>query len=248
MKRYRGIIFDLDKCVICTHIDNPELEGQILIDPKLISLRGRFYQIDLPDYNMKKGSGTNLHMWGVSRPHFNEFLIFCKSYFDFICVWSAGEKKYVDEIVDSVFMDIRPPDLVFTRNDLHVHSNGEYDKPIEKMLNHPILAGKATLENTFFVDDKGDNFISSPGNGIIIPEYKPAPTISSLMSDDICLLQLREWLLRPQNRNAKDVRELDKTQIFLIILNTGMSQIEKNNELKSMYYDLKSPVLISAIA
>ena len=242
-KIVRTVIFDLDQCLLQTRSANPEIENRILSDPKLMALRGRFYQVDFPDYKQKKGTGTNLHMWGVTRPHFDEVLMFCRSYFDIICVWSAGEYSYVHSIVEQIFNDIRVPDVIFTRDDLDYTSNGNYHKPIRKILEHPSIKGKATLEHSFFVDDMGDNFITSPGNGVVIPEYTPAPTISSLMTDDICLLQLRLWLLLDDVRNAPDVRNLKKSYIFISTL-VNTPRLSHN---MGLYSDL-SPVRAMSIS
>ena len=92
--------------------------------------------------------------------------------------------------------------------------NKPYHKPIMKMLNDPLVKGKIGVEEVFFLDDKADNFISSPGNGITIPRYEPSPNPISIMADDQALLQLQQWLSRPEVMEAPDVRYLDKTHIF----------------------------------
>jgi curved DNA-binding protein CbpA len=51
---------------------------KILSDPKLLSLRQRTYIITLDDLE-KPGIGTKLDCWGVTRPHIDEFLMFCFS-------------------------------------------------------------------------------------------------------------------------------------------------------------------------
>lgn len=216
MQKIRGkcIIFDLDQCVLQSRAENKELEAKILSDPSLLAIRSRFYQINIPDYRMEKGSGTRLHMWGVTRPHFREFLLFCRSYFDCICVWSAGTADYVNAIVSEIFDDVRKPDLVFTRDDIVYVDSKNYHKPIQKILSHPSIADRVDISHAFFVDDMADNFITSPGNGVVIPGYEPAPTVSSLLSDDICFLQLKNWLLSPKVAQCDDVRTLDKTSIF----------------------------------
>jgi hypothetical protein len=213
----RCIIFDLDQCVIQSFFDPNgfPLEKALLVNPNYMSLRDRMFSFDLHNWNSKKGEGNVTHAWGVTRPHFKEFLLFCRSYFDVVCVWTAGDREYGHAVVDKVFSDIREPDLVYTRDDLPPEVRGNYHKPIQKMLADPRIKDRVSIESTIFVDDKWDNFASSPENGIRIPEWKPAPLISNLMSDDIALLQLRQWLLQPDVMRAEDIRKLVKSYIFI---------------------------------
>jgi hypothetical protein len=243
--RGRTLILDLDQCLLQSFTDprDADLEKALLTNPSYMSLRDRMYHVELHDYNVPKGTGTVLHMWGVTRPHFKEFLLFARSYFDVICVWSAATKDYVNSIVEQIFHDIRVPDLVYTRDDVESFANGEYHKPIAKILADPRIKDRVDIKRTFFLDDKGDNFITSPGNGITIPEYKPAPRISNMMSDDIALLQLRQWLLKPEIANAPDIRLVSKVSIFITPLanEKDVAPLAENRDPWSMYSNLNSP-------
>jgi hypothetical protein len=207
------------------------------------------YHVELIDYDVPKGTGSSMHMWGVTRPHFKEFLLFARSYFDVIVVWSAATKDYIDSIVEQIFHDIRVPDLVYTRNDIETFSNGEYHKPIEKILSDPRIKDRVDIRRAFFLDDKGDNFITSPGNGITIPEYNPAPRISNLMSDDIALLQFRQWLLKPEIANTQDIRLVSKIPIFItpLAMERDIAPLPENRNPWSMYSDVPRPSPVSNI-
>lgn len=216
-KHPRGIIFDLDNCILSSYFqDTLWLKNVLSVDSSYMAIRSRLYEITIKDINGVKGDGASMKMWGVKRPHLHEFLLFCFEYFDVVCVWSAGSYDYVHECVERLFGDIKMPDLIFTRDDCEdiPGSGGDYHKPIAKMVSHPAIKGKVSLLDTFFLDDKENNFISSPGNGIVIPEYVPEARPLDLMKDDVSLLELQQWLMKPEVMAAGDVRTLDKTDIF----------------------------------
>lgn len=217
----RCIVFDLDECLL--HTMEPKYnnyESIYLNDPKYLSMRGRLYSINLVDINTPEGSGVVERHWGIRRPHLNRLLVYCFLNFDYVCVWSAGHYKYVVEIVNHIFYGIGKPHLIFTRDNIRnlpPPSKG-YHKPLQEMLNHPVLKGKVTLANTVFLDDKGDNFITCPDNGIEIPRYYPGPL--EVLDDDICLLQLEQFFRTPEFQNSPDVRRLDKRKIFKSSIST----------------------------
>lgn len=232
----KGIIFDLDECILHT-FKNPDLnlEGEILRDARLAGLRGeRYYSCNIIPESQPRGSGVVIKTWGVTRPHFKEFYIFCKTYFDFIGVWTAGLREYGEEIIEQIMHDIRPPDLCFYRDEIENTKDG-YHKPIQKFISHPSASGRINITNTVFIDNRGANFYSSPGNGVTIPDYEPYPNLSNILSDDICLLQFQQWLMRNEVRNTNDVRTLDKSQIFTTPL--SMSPVVKKKDEKLIYKD-----------
>lgn len=218
------LLLDLDETLVHSFIPNPENPDSvsllddlgIMTDPQLIDLRRRTYAIVMDDVVDKKGTGTKYEMWGVARPHLKEFLITCFNYFKVVAVWSAGRKKYVEAIVDFLFKDVRRPHVIFTYDDLEKTHNGTFTKPIEKMIKGvPGLNKYMSLSNTFIIDDRKSTFESvNPDNGILIPPYKPPFTVKALRTDDVCLQQLVSWLYRPEVIKARDIRRLDKSQIF----------------------------------
>lgn len=212
----RCIVLDLDECLIKTMEDgNENLLKEIFNNPKYIQLRGMVFQISIYDLYSPVGTGERLNFWGIRRPHLNTFLTFCFTYFEFVCVWSAGEKSYVEAIVAEIFNGIGDPIIVYSRNELDKKDSDRlYNKPIAKILADPRLGGNAKIEKAVFVDDRQVNFVSSPGNGIVIPGFSPtAYTIQSSLND-VCLLQIRQWLMKPEVEAAPDIRKLNKSSIF----------------------------------
>ena len=73
------IVLDLDQTLIATQDNMSDLyQLKIATDPKLIDLRKRTYHIVIDDLE-NPGVGTKTEMWGVTRPHLQEFLIFQES-------------------------------------------------------------------------------------------------------------------------------------------------------------------------
>ena len=213
------IVLDLDETLVHTSDKNlAELRSlRIMSDPSLIDLRHRVYELSLDDATSpRKGQGIKTELWGITRPHVKEFLIFCFSYFKVVAVWSAGKKKYVEAIVDFLFRDIHRPHVIYHRGHCDERSVNNHTKPLEKMIKQePGLSKYMSLENTFIIDDRESVYQDdNPDNGIKIPAYKPTFDVYSLRSDDIALKQLVTWLLRPEVINATDVRKLDKKNVF----------------------------------
>ena len=213
------IVLDLDETLVHTSDKNlTELRSlRIMSNPETIDLRNRVYELNLDDAaSLKKGQGIKTELWGITRPHVKEFLIFCFSYFKVVAVWSAGKKKYVEAIVDFLFRDIKRPHIIYHRGHCYERSVNQHTKPLEKMIRSEIgLSKYMSLENTFIVDDRESVYISeNPSNGIQIPAYNPDFNIISLRQDDIALKQLSTWLLRPEVMNSTDVRTLNKKNIF----------------------------------
>src|SRR3989338_4538064 len=103
------IVIDLDHTLVSTQDPFGSLkELGILSNPDLIALRNRIYHIEIEDLE-KPGVGTKYDFWWIIRPHVEEFLIFCFSYFRVVAVWSAGKRPYVEGIVDHLFRDLPKP-------------------------------------------------------------------------------------------------------------------------------------------
>lgn len=217
-KTNKCIILDLDATLIATH--QPDKKDQLpivkLIDlgiltrPELSELRNRIYHLTIEDFE-KPGIGTSFEYWGITRPHFKEFLAFCFEYFKFVGVWSAGRKLYVEAVVDWIFKDLPYPHVVWTHDDVIIGPKGYVEKHLSKMMSS---ISQLTPETTFVLDDTEMTFIKNPDNGVLIPPYDPEPTIAGLNKDDKALLQFRDWLLTDEVMKATDVRTLDKTHIF----------------------------------
>lgn len=211
------VILDLDETLVSTQEDLSDLTRlKILSDPKLMSLRPRIYVLEMNDVITPTGTGKTDMMWGIVRPHVMEFLIFCFSYFKIVAIWSAGQNKYVDVIVNHLFKDLKPPHVIFSMDDI----GSKITKPIVEMIAKVTnLKDYMSLENTLVIDDRIDNFSANPKNGILIPGYRPEPNIDQLKAEDQALLQIKTWLLLDEVKNSSDVRTLDKTNIFILTPN-----------------------------
>lgn len=214
------IVLDLDETLVHSYSDMESLfKLDVFGNPEMLPIRSRLYKINMDDVVYKKGTGIETKMWGITRPHLKEFLVFCFSYFGKVIVWSAGKKKYVHAITDFIFRDVKRPHAVYTYDDCEKTSTGLIVKPLRKMIdNVPGLKEHMSLKNAYILDDRktvysgyeGDN----PNNGIQIPRYKPQPKIEEFKKDDNRLIELKEWLEKPENVEAEDVRTLDKNNIF----------------------------------
>lgn len=219
------IVLDLDQTLIATQDSIESIKDlKILSDPTLLPLRNRSYILTIEDLE-KPGIGSKYDMWGVIRPHVKEFLIFCFSYFKIVAVWSAGQRPYVEAIVDILFKDLPKPHVVFSYDDIEVGKGGAVEKPLTKMINSsPLLSKYMSLSNTLAVDDNSSTFVHNKGNAVLIPEYEPALNVAAMNRDDPSLLQLKYWLLQPEVVNSRDVTLLDKSKIFTTSLDTYRSK------------------------
>jgi NLI interacting factor-like phosphatase. len=223
VKQY--IVLDLDSTLINTFDEMESLQRlKIMTDPRLVELRSRTYVLRLEDADSKRGEGSITKLWGITRPHVKEFLIYCFSRFAGVAIWSAGKEKYVEAVVDYLFRNIKKPDLVFScrqtgpdeefiwHRDQCDTVNGHIVKPLHRLIE--AYGGDMSLSNTFIVDDTESTFRENPENAIFIPRYEPAPTINSISTDDPTLLQLMKWFELPEVKNNTDIRTLKKDNIF----------------------------------
>lgn len=214
----KAIVLDLDETLVHT-VSNEDYnlfeKLRLLDDPTLMNLRSRLYKMSTIDTMALPGTGTVDNFWGVMRPHLKEFLIFCFSYFRIVAIWSAGQKKYVESVVDYIFRDVRLPHIVFTYNNCKKTKDGFIIKPLVDIINADSKVGKSiSIDKVFVVDDRDSTYVENPGNGVLIPAYIPPITVDGMTTEDPALVQLMYWLSLSNVKYAKDVRQLDKTQIF----------------------------------
>jgi hypothetical protein len=213
------LVLDLDETLVHSiAIKGDEAEGLkaaerigVYTKPAYKDIMARSYRIKLNDPTTPKGTGVIYGCWGVTRPHALDFLRFAFRYFKAVIIWSAGVTEYVDEICRLLSRDLRPFDILYTRDDCVME--GEIcTKPLAKLIkNHPEFGD---LNNILIVDDKLDGCLDNPDNAIIIPPYRPKATVSSIRSDDDMLVRLQAWFETDEVINANDVRTLDKSNIF----------------------------------
>ncbi len=99
-------------------------------------------------------------------------------FLDFLCegpydiyVFSAGEKEYVEEIVDALFMMLpKKPIKVFTRNDCEIDPNtGE----TTKRLHSPKDGRHLDLKTSVMIDDRSDVVSKNrEASFIMVPRYR----------------------------------------------------------------------------
>lgn len=214
VKTNKYICFDLDSTLINTFSKIDSLVKLDIYNNKKKKLRERVYTFDLHDVVDTPGEGVYSRMWGVYRPGWDRFHDFCREYFEGIIIWSAGQPKYVDGIVDILFPDPEfQPILIYNWNHCHISDNNIY-KPLKKIFADSRVKNRVTPENTLVLDDRDDTFSLNIGNGILIPAYDVKPTEKRIMEEDSRLLELEKWLSQHHIASAKDVRELDKNNIF----------------------------------
>ena len=146
------------------------------------------------------------------RPHLKTFLAWAHQHFRVVAVWSAGQTKYVERMVDEMFRDLAPPATIYSYPECRNH-HSVIEKPLSQMFDDKKLG--MTPEKTLVIDDRLTTFASvNPNNGILIPAYSPELTIDQLTRDDKALLELQAWFMRPDVMSVSDVRTLNKQQIF----------------------------------
>lgn len=200
------LILDLDETLIHTFEDVNTLRK--LKPHKIPALRPRIY------HKLVQEGDDEFEMWGVMRPHLEDFLDFCFSYFKIVAVWSAGTTRYVEEIVDSVFPVDSPPHVIFTRSDCDMIDDVTKKSLFKMIEQEPLLQNVMTIKNTLIIDDRCDVWDVCPLNVIQLPAYIPNPTIELLLKDDIALEQIRWWLMQPKIINTTDTRQIPSPDIF----------------------------------
>ena len=219
-----SIVLDLDETLARSLAvnENQELALSVINDlniyenPEFMDLRGRIKILGLDDPVTSKGSGITHACVTLMRPHLGEFLVFAFSYFRKVIIWSAGVEDYVRKIAKSIttLYGTRDFDLVWTRNDCVLEEDGEYTKPLRKIVNeNPSL--RLDMSKILVVDDRATTFRNNVENGILIPIYKPSVTISSMRAEDVSLLKIKHWCLSEEVKKTDDVRKIDKSKIFM---------------------------------
>lgn len=214
----KTLVLDLDSTLIFTS-ENFESFGdlQLYSNPNHNHIRPRVYKFDVIDVVDKPGTGVKSSMWGALRPHVHEFLNFCFDYFENIIVWSAGQLKYVHAICDILFDDMnKQPILIYSFEDCERTDNYLY-KPLVKITNQEFKY--ITLDKMVILDDNETTFSKNKDNALHIPAYEPDLTPTGIMEDDMTLINLTKWLMKPEVIDANDLRKTDKSDCFTYKVN-----------------------------
>ncbi len=213
-KTQKSIVLDVDETLVHTFDEDKQhrfSELNLMEDPTLIDIRSRLYILSLVDLYRNGESDIALY-WGIMRPGLKDFLRFAERYFQHVCIWSAGHKQYVERVCGNIFRGLNRPATIFTSDDCDKIGSHNI-KPLMKMYNTAGL--QMSPENTIVLDDRSSTFSQNPLNGIQIPAYMPSDTIDGLRSEESSLQRLTDWLLRPDVVNATDIRNVDKSGIFM---------------------------------
>ena len=214
--KQKYIVLDIDATLVHTHGDMDDFKMlKIYGSDEQLEMRRKLYNMRLIDVSDVPGEGEVTDLAGIYRPYLKEFLEFCFDYFDGIVIWSAGKRKYVHKMCEYMFPLKKQPLLIFTYDDCEGDEDDYIVKPLEKLYKHPQLKGKLNETNTFVLDDREETYSFNKRNGILIPEFE-----SDMSVEDICnhpdseLLKLMTWLNTSEVKNSRDVRKLNKSNIF----------------------------------
>lgn len=178
----------------------------------------------------KQSHTRPFNLWGIFRPHLEEFILYCIENFKAVYIWSAGIDVYVDAVVEKIFQNIgyQPP-VILTSDDT-VFDGDCVCKPLQKIFERS--DGQANETNTLMVDDRSDVFSKNPDNGILIPRFsfddrcvkedgleKTLEIIQRDIQTDNSLQELIKWF--EINKYVEDVRTLDK-DIFTFACNESL--------------------------
>lgn len=115
--------------------------------------------------NIIQSKLTDIYIKYTTRPHLNEFLTFCSTYFKKVIIWSAGTRTYVDSVVEQIFRGIKPPDHIFNFDHCEVvrDDNGDlisYSKPLRKLFDFGVIIDDSSSDvdgsNIDAKDDRDD--------------------------------------------------------------------------------------------
>jgi TFIIF-interacting CTD phosphatase-like protein len=199
-----NVILDLDNTLINTFDDYDSLiQLEIFKKPSCLDIRERVYFCNLQE-----------KYWGVTRPYAKEFISFCFDYFKTVGVWSAGERDYVDFIIETIFED-KKPHYSLSRDDCYKDDIGNLYKPLSIIFDTNNIF---TPKNTLIIDDNEYTMKMNRDNGILIPPYDPEPTIESIRKSDYAFPSICRWLIRPDVMYSDDIRKQCKLSIFTSLL------------------------------
>jgi hypothetical protein len=208
-----NLVLDIDDTLVQTFDDIDSLyKCPIMRDPKFYPVRKRVYILKFENEGEDEEELEEEMIWGVKRPHIDEFFDFANQYFRNIVIWSAGTYDYVHAIVKNLFKGIPTPAKVFTRNDCAQSEEYGYEKPLEKIYQ---VVPEMNSTNTVLIDDRHEVFMrKDPHNGIIIPPFSPDVENLESLTADTAFLNLKEWFMKPEVMNTRDIRKINKDRVF----------------------------------
>lgn len=194
----RVLVIDLDETLVSS---NDEIKIQQFVEQGQLNNyckegRQRAYHFTLSERDGK----PDITIHGTLRKHAREFVRWADRNFDYVVVWSAGQRDYVYEIVSIVWNGLPQPDLVMTYDDLDF-SRKYPCKPLNKVCE--ML--QVDLGDVIILDDNPRIAVDNPDNLLLIPTYRPPVWTCS---DDDMLDEVQNFLTREWNEDGIDVRSL----------------------------------------
>jgi hypothetical protein len=111
-----------------------------------------------------------------------------------IAIWTAATKEYAEQAVDCIFTHSSPV-FVMSRDDCVGVGTPYQEKPLARVWSQ---FPEYNETNTIIVDDWGNNFRSTPDNGIEVPEFD---------GQEDCYLEYLLFLLA-RLKGVRDVRRV----------------------------------------
>jgi hypothetical protein len=242
------IVLDIDATLVHTHDieDDPDKIDplkkfemlNIYSDEEKLKLRRKLYVLKIIDVVKPSGYGEITMMTGIYRPHLRVFLDYCQRYFAGVIIWSAGQKKYVEELVAKMFpYKSFQPMIIYHQEDCTLIEDDEgtiVRKPLSKLYKDKRLKGKLNEKNTIALDDRDDTFELNHHNGIQIPEFESDFSLEDISDhEDIALLKLMSWLETKEVRESTDIRKVKKDKIFKKSLEDYNKQLKREKKNKN---------------
>lgn len=212
------IVWDLDETLLRT-FDKYSSFKKLNLRHLPLAIRMRIYVIKVLD----DSTGSLDPMWGILRDYAREIMIYCLQNFDLVVIWTAGIEHYAYECRDVLFHNLEQPDLTYHRGHcapIKELIDGklriiDYYKPLEKMIQQEKdFLGVMRLDNTVVIDNRPETFKENAENGIAIPDFWPSYKEDHFHRKDTALKDLMNFFDTPEFRDSKDVRKLDKKNIF----------------------------------
>ena len=204
----RCIVIDMDETLIHSYLEELDQDGDKNYSLAIDMLSDRNFN----SKDMLYWVQGDIDVVGVFRPGVHEFLQYCSENFDYVVIWSAGEKEYVKSVIDHLYIYIDKPDIVWARNMCKVETKYLGDKKY-KMYTKPLqkVADKLNIDkdSIIFVDDRLDYVEDGDGlNHFHIKPFKPEPSeIDDL--NDIELNKIMDELNSIEFRNVIKITDYD---------------------------------------
>lgn len=139
----------------------------------------------------------------IIRPGAKELIKSMQNIFKYVGVWSAGDKEYVEGIVDNFFSDVAF-DFIWNDSDCeHTFEGGDGycpHKPLYKLWKY---LGEGDKTDTIIIDDRSTIARRNPSNLILVPSFE------GKSSDD--KLKILKIFVERYFPRAYDIRQICKT-------------------------------------